>query len=223
MKKINKEDSPEWFESWKQDFKNTNGREAHYKNDFSSNDSDGETRRRKLRKLLVEEQGYICCYCMKRITLNTSHIEHFWPKRFFNQIDLDYNNMLASCNGDGTILLDEHCGHKKDNWWIRDMISPTKAEIEQTFKYTVDGKIHSVQKKPTTNIAQEMITKMGLDSYHLERNRREAIEGSEVFDEAEYSHEDIWDFINYYSNKDNDAYIPYCMAIVDCLKDRLNE
>ncbi len=168
MKKIDKENSPEWFESWKQDFKNTNGRESHYKNDFSSNDSDGETRRRRLRKQLVEEQGYICCYCMKRITLNASH-------------------------------------------------------IEQIFKYTIDGKIHSVQKKPTTNTAQEMITRMGLDSYHLERNRREAIEGSEVFDEAEYSHEDIRDFINYYSNKDNNAYIPYCMAIVDCLKDRLNE
>lgn len=66
-----------------------------------------------------------------------------------------------------------------------------------------------------------MIIQMGLNSFHLERNRREAIENSEVFDEEEYSDEDIRDFINYYSNKDNGAYVPYCMAIVDCLKDCL--
>jgi hypothetical protein len=80
-----------------------------------------------------------------------------------------------------------------------------------------------VPRKPTTNIAQEMITQMGLDSFHLERNRREAIEYSEVFDEEEYSDEDIRDFINYYSNQDDGKYVPYCMAIVDCLKDCLKE
>lgn len=223
MKKIDKENSPKWFETWKQDFKNTNSREAHYKNDFSSDNSDGETRRRKLRKQLVEEQGYICCYCMKKISLNASHIEHFWPQTAFPQIDLDYNNMFAPCNGYVTISTDEHCGHKKEDWWEKDMISPTETEIEQMFKYSFDGKIHSVPGKSTANIAQKMITQMGLDSYHLERNRRKAIESSEFFEEEEYSHEDIRDFINYYSNKDNGAYVPYCMAIVDCLKERLNE
>ena len=54
---------------------------------------------------------------MKRISLDSSHIEHFWPKTFFPQIDLDYNNMFASCNGDGIIGIDGHCGHKKEDWW----------------------------------------------------------------------------------------------------------
>ena len=35
MKKIDKGDSPEWFETWKQNYKDTIGREAHYKKDFS--------------------------------------------------------------------------------------------------------------------------------------------------------------------------------------------
>ncbi len=94
MKKINKENSPIWFETWKQNFKNTNGREARYKNDFSSDDLDG-------------------------------------------------------------------------------------------------------------------------------KNRREAIESSEVFDDAEYSDEDIRSFIDYYSNKNNGKYVPYCMAIVGALKESL--
>ena len=115
MKRIDKGDSPGWFEVWKQNFKKVNGREAHYKNDFSSNDADGKTRRQKMRTRLMEEQGYICCYCMKRILLNNSHIEHFWPKTYFPQIDLEYDNMFASCDGERVILFDEHCGHKKIN------------------------------------------------------------------------------------------------------------
>lgn len=223
MKKIDKGAPPEWFEIWKKDFKKANGREAHYKNDFSSDDSDGKKRRQKMRSQLIEEQGHICCYCMKRILLDKSHIEHFWPKAYFPQIDLEYNNMFASCNGVGIISADEYCGHKKEDWWNENMIPPTKLEIETVFRYSVDGKIHSVPRKPTTDIAQEMIIHMGLDSFHLERNRREAIENSEVFDEEEYSDEDIRDFIDYYSNQDNGKYVPYCMAIVDCLKDCLNK
>ncbi|MDE7339100.1 MAG: TIGR02646 family protein [Lachnospiraceae bacterium] len=223
MKRINKGDSPEWFEAWKQDFKSENGREAHYKNDFSTNDRDGKMRRQRLRKQLIKEQGNICCYCMKRVFLNNSHIEHFWPKTFFPQIDLEYKNMFASCNGEGITDSDGHCGHKKEDWWDEEMISPAKTEVERMFKYSIDGKIHSVPRKPTTNIAQKMITQMGLDNYHLIRNRRNAIESSEVYDEERYSDENIRDFIDYYSNKDNDSYIPYCMAIVDCLRDCLSE
>ena len=96
-------------------------------------------------------------------------------------------------------------------------------QMTRMFRYSIDGKIHSVPRKSTTNIAAEMIIQMGLDSFHLNRNRCEAIESSEVFDEEEYSNEDIRDFINFYTNKDGGSYVPYCMAIVDCLKERLNE
>lgn len=222
MKKITKEASPAWFEAWKKDFKSTKGREAHYKNDFSSDNADGTARRQKLRGQLIKEQGHICCYCMKRIFLNNSHIEHFWPKAFFPHIDLEYNNMFASCNGDGVADFEGHCGHKKEDWWEKEMISPTDITVEGLFRYTADGKIHSAPRKPTTNIAREMIIQMGLDSYHLIRNRREAIQNSEFCDDEDYSSEDIRDFINYYSNKDSGTYVPYCMAIVDCLKEQLD-
>lgn len=81
MKKIDKEDSPEWFETWKRDFRITNGREARYKNDFSTDDLDGKTRRQRLRGQLIREQGCICCYCMKKVSLNSSHIEHFYSNK----------------------------------------------------------------------------------------------------------------------------------------------
>ena len=98
MKKINKQESPQWFEDWKKNFKVANNREPHYKNDFSTDDMDGVNRRRKLRECLVDEQGEICCYCMRKITTVLSHVEHFLPKDSFRNKDLEYDNLFASCN-----------------------------------------------------------------------------------------------------------------------------
>ena len=219
MKRIVKQKSPEWFENWKKNHRTINGREPHYKSDFSTNDTDGANRRKRLRKELVNEQGKICCYCMKRIDVDSSHIEHFYPKEKFQDKDLLYDNLYASCNGEGfNNIYDEHCGHRKDNWWRSDMICLTDIEVEKVFKYSPDGKISVISGRITSNIAQEMINNLGLDSYHLQRSRREAIEASEVFDEQEYSDENIRDFIEYYSNMDNGVYVPFCKAIVDCLE-----
>lgn len=122
MKRIIKQHSPQWFEMWKDMFRVNNGREPHYKGDFSTDSIDGANRR----------------------------------------------------------------------------------------------------DRSSSNIAQEMIENFGLDTYHLVRSRREAIEASEVFDEEEYSSDEIRSFIEYYSEKDNGKYVPYCKAIVDCLQDMLN-
>lgn len=222
MKRIVKEMSPAWFENWKNNFKIANGREPHYKNDFAANDPDGINRRRDLRDALIKEQGGICCYCMKKIDVNSSHIEHFFPKEHFRDIDLSYDNLFASCNGEGSnVIYDEYCGHRKGEWWRQDMLSPSDMEVEKVFKYLPNGKISSVKGRTTSNIAQEMINNLGLDSFHLKRSRREAIEASEVFDDEEHSDDEIRDFIDYYSNKDNGAYVPFCKAIVDCLEDLL--
>lgn len=220
MKKIIKTTSPSWFEMWKHNFEIANGYVAHYKDDFAID----LNRRRTLRENLVKEQGKICCYCMGRITVDFSHIEHFWPKKHFGNVDMDYNNLFASCNGTNSYNVvndDEYCGHRKDDWWNPEMVSPSDGEIENMFRYTVDGRIHSVEGRRTSHIAEEMIHNMGLDSYHLERNRREAIEESEVFDEEDYSDDDIRYFIDYYSSMNEGEYVPYCKAIIDCLIDYL--
>lgn len=222
MKRINKQKPPQWFENWKRSFKIENNRDAHYKNDFSTDDEDGKNRRQRLREDLVNEQGKICCYCMRRISTNSSHIEHFFPQEIFTDKDLSYKNLLASCNGEETVVInDEHCGHRKNNWWREDMISPTDVEVEKIFRYLPNGKVNTVKGRAASNIAQEMIHNLGLDSFHLERERRQAIQASEVFDDIEYSEEEIRDFIEYYSNKDNGAYMPYCKAIIDCLEKML--
>jgi len=51
----------------------------------------------KLHKTLLVEQGYICCYCNRFIDKTDSHIEHLVPRSQDSEKELDYNNVLASC------------------------------------------------------------------------------------------------------------------------------
>lgn len=213
MRKIRKGESPEWFEAWKNEFRRKNGREATYKEDFP------ERERRKLRNELLEEQGYLCCYCMKRIDMNNSHLEHFWPKSRFKNLDMDYQNMLASCEGETTG--GDHCGHKKEDWYDVDMVIPTDDEIETMFHYALDGGIHSAHNGGKEAVGKRMIREWGLDSFHLERNRRMALEQTEIFDMQDYTEDEVWDIIAYYDGRQEGKYIEYCNVIIDVMKREL--
>ena len=82
-------------------------------------------------------------------------------------------------------------------------LSPTDAEVEKVFKYSANGKISAVRNRPSSNVAQDMIHNLGLDSFHLERDRKQAIQASEVFDDEDYTDDEIRSFIEYYGSITN--------------------
>ena len=50
----------------------------------------------EIRKSLLKEQGYLCAYCMRRIDLKHTRIEHWTPEAELSELEkLDYSNMLA--------------------------------------------------------------------------------------------------------------------------------
>lgn len=57
--------------------------------------------KKEVQDSLLDEQGYICGYCGKRISQEEMVIEHFIPRTFLrNEISkLNYNNFVASCKG----------------------------------------------------------------------------------------------------------------------------
>ena len=209
MRRIKKNSAPVWLEDWKKDFESKQARKASYKKDFPNEE------KRKLRKSLLIEQGYICCYCMRRIDIENSHVEHFWPKSVFTDKDMEYSNVLASCNGNTDD--EDNCGHKKEDWYDNRMVIPTDVSIETMFHYTVGGHIHPV-KNAMRDVAVKMIQNLGLDSYHLVRSRRKAIEASEVFDENDYSTDEIRDIIACYDSMEDGKYHEFCNVIIDVLK-----
>ena len=59
----------------------------------------------ELRSSLLEEQGYVCAYCMRRIPVKdrnsneTSRIEHVLSREKHPDRELDYHNMVICCPG----------------------------------------------------------------------------------------------------------------------------
>jgi len=53
--------------------------------------------KRDLHLSLLNEQGHLCCYCGRRIGPEDSHVEHFRPQELFQTLELDYENLHASC------------------------------------------------------------------------------------------------------------------------------
>lgn len=73
---------------------------------------------------LLKEQGYICCYCGRRISRETSHIEHLKPRTNYPDLAIEYVNLLASCQGESEQPppIPLHCGHKKKDWYDEKLV-----------------------------------------------------------------------------------------------------
>ena len=137
MKCIEKSETPPaYLEDWKRDFPRLEPRlrrgpryEDLYRYDHI---------KQRLNSDLVSEQFYICCYCGMRIELgdNSFHIEHLKPRHTHLGLQLDYYNMLASCNGHDR----KHCGHFKDKGRERHdenlMVSPLDTQCSEYFIVT---------------------------------------------------------------------------------------
>jgi|AntAceMinimDraft_16_1070373.scaffolds.fasta_scaffold18588_2 uncharacterized protein (TIGR02646 family) len=131
---------------------------------------DGKTKR-ATKQALMAEQGYLCCYCERRVTDDDSHIEHLIPQSVPAAGSLDYSNMLCSCQN---VLRKEeprHCGHLKDNAELA--ISPLDASCETRFSFTGDGHIHAADVNDA--LAIETIQTLGLDIRKLNGLRAGAI------------------------------------------------
>ena len=207
MKRIIKNDEPAFLGEWIERFRSDNGRDPLYA------DLREKPEWYQLRNLLSEEQGWICCYCMKRIDDSTSHIEHFVPRSIRNQyphsqyaqnVELDYFNMFMSCEGENQ---EKHCGRLKDNHATWMLVSPSEETVEEQFQYYPDGRIEGSSPK-----AIKTIEVTGLDTFSLQRHRRTAI----------YLAVEKWTpemSLEQYLQKDaNGMFPPYCHAVLYCLK-----
>ena len=131
-----------------------------------------------LHQSLLQEQGFICCYCNNRIEVQDSHIEHLVPQsQNIQGSDVDYNNMLASCGRSGASVYQGHsertCGEHKGESTIP--ITPEQHDCELKFSYGSNGSISSAT--PNDNDAQQTIRILNLDCDKLNRNRKDAIDG----------------------------------------------
>lgn len=139
----------------------------------------GVRRYKETKRSLLEEQGYICCYCGRRIHNNEeSQIEHIFPKGtdVYRKLQLDYEtNMVACCDGgkkersEGTINKEYlYCEAVKGNQIIP--VNPLTSECEKKFLFDENGDIIGVSKD-----AEVTIEMLNLTSPIITNKRKAAI------------------------------------------------
>jgi uncharacterized protein (TIGR02646 family) len=140
-----------------------------------------------LHRCLLAEQGWVCCYCGRRISQGDSHIEHFRPQKSHPDLALSYDNLHASClretprpeTPQPALPLPLHCGHAKGGRFDADLhVSPLDPGCEGRFVYTLLGQMAPRQTGDPR--ASYMVELLQLDIAFL-RNRRKAVLGH-VFD-----------------------------------------
>jgi uncharacterized protein (TIGR02646 family) len=149
-----------------------------------------------VKESLMQEQGYLCCYYERRLTIEDSHIEHFQPQKDPSVDPLDYANLLCSCQKDLAPGEPRHCGNAKGSCAAAVLVSPLDKTCESRFAFTADGFIKSAQ--DTDMIAQNTIKHLQLDIPKLRALRRGAIA---PFLDADLSEADLKAFVKGYLAK----------------------
>lgn len=134
-----------------------------------------------IRDKILEEQGHLCAYCMRRISKDTMKIEHWYPEERLSDTDcLDYNNMLGCCPGhiEGSSGKNDTCDTKKGNKLIT--VDPRKLEHIDQIKYSSkDGRIFSDNSEFEKDIDSTL--NLNEPSHYLMQGRKAALDEVKKF------------------------------------------
>ncbi len=129
---------------------------------------------KKLKKQLIEEQGYICCYCNCRIYDSGDTAEHILPIKTHKELLAEYENLLVSCNNSRTQRQTDntypnHCDASKNNTILP--FTPLDKKSDHVFEYNIsDGSIFSKDAH-----GKSVISILQLDCIKLRENRLAAL------------------------------------------------
>lgn len=108
---------------------------------------DGISCKKEIRQCLLEEQHYLCAYCMSSIRNEELHmtIEHFVPLSKSKDKALDYRNYLGVCKGGSDKGRDKRtcicCDASKGNQELL-CVNPFDQEQMNQIRYLSDGTIY---------------------------------------------------------------------------------
>lgn len=156
--------------------------------------------RGNLRKQLIEEQGYICCYCMQRISCENSRIEHFKSQEHNRSLQINYKNLFIACNNsEGESPNNQHCDVRKGDRELSN-INLLSIQSINRIKYENDGTISS----NNVDMNAEINEILNLNIQLLKDARRKAL--SDLIDKIdEWTKANLNSLIVKYSNKNLDG------------------
>lgn len=190
----------------------------------------GANERIPLKNSLLNEQGFLCAYTLKRISSSTSHIEHIKPEELCRQLkrqgvntisDLDYSNMVACFPKEfsGSSRKKFYGAFKKDDWWENEgenFISPLRVDCEAHFKFKNDGSIIHLTEK-----GKKTIEVLNLNHSILKDDRQRAIASYIYKDNKAINQSQTKHAIDSICIKNKNNYTEFCIAIKDALENHL--
>lgn len=178
----------------------------------------------ELRQSLISEQGYLCCYCMTRISVENMHIEHWHCQSSYHDEQLDYSNLMASCSGnEGKKKQYQHCDARKGNHDLSYNPSNPDHDFVNLINYLGDGTIQSSNQE----FDKELNEILNLNFAWLKRNRKSVLEGvHEILHRkagaVTTSH--LMRLIRVWREKDRDGKLkPYCGVAIYYLTKKLHK
>lgn len=152
------------------EYRKTSGNSGHW-NDLPTTEKD------VVRERLLEDQGYLCCYCMRRIDMAGMKVEHFLPRGGPDgdpRREIDWSNLLGACDGnEGQRRSEQTCDTRKGSKKL--VLDPREAKHMQKVRYLADGILkvgrndHELQK--------DVDEILNLNSKVLVRSRKNALDG----------------------------------------------
>lgn len=137
-----------------------------YNGDVCSNDENGISLRPLVLKDLLEEQGHICAYCMRKIDETSSSIEHIIGQKYIDvsgnaigkREDTNYSNMLAVCWGN-SCQNDLHCDKSRANVQTTRpllFVSPLSSTYMTNIKFSQSGVIYYKELESSIDKTREL-------------------------------------------------------------------
>lgn len=223
LKRIVKTTEPKSLTNYRSTIKHEDLEKSHIYEDFphkTKEDCDNDISE-NLRKHLLEEQGYICCYCMSRISCQKSKIEHFKPQTKYRAFQIDYNNLFVAClGGEGQRGRVQFCDTKKGE----DEVSAINllSNLEDDVFYEKAGKDCIVIGSTNSSIEDDINTIINLNATSLQKSRRETYDRvRQKLQQKKWAISAIRQTIKYYQSKHNGKFEPYCQMIVYFLTKKL--
>jgi uncharacterized protein (TIGR02646 family) len=187
-------------------------------------DYDNYTAKKKLRKSLLHEQGYICCYCMSRITKHRMKIEHWRSQTEYKSLQLDYKNLLGACMGnEGARPQNQHCDTSKGDHVITINPIDDDKNCESFVKYSSKGEIYS----DDSSINHDLNRTLNLNLGFLTKNRKASLDRvveqlNSKFPNKTWSKSALKKVLGKLDAKDaNGYYSEYCQIAIAYLEGKL--
>lgn len=187
-----------------------------------------------LKESLLNEQGFLCCYCQQQLHLNeNTQIEHLAPRGVDALKMLDYDNLLAACNGgqpereqynrDNTIdYQPKYCGHAKANYILA--ITPLDKDCETHFYYEIQddtGSILDVKVwiRSSSTEGKDAIDKLNLNTPKLLALRGQAI-AAWIYDEQQIyiSPQEAQQILTQINHTNHKPFVPFCAVLQSILQ-----